>query len=217
LSKYFAIVVPMPIVAILETARIDQRPQRILLAGYLPKLAPMKRQLITATLISFSGIISVTPTLSTLADSVGVDQPSRSAQSNNFVLKIHHSRCAECGFFEATIAADGRYEVVADPGKAGNVPIRRLQGKVSQKDVRQIQQQIAKTNFQQIKSMPFKGYCTTEVDGAEATYTFVTRNGLEVIPECTYNIEPKSALFKQADRLYNQISAAYLKPYQPKH
>jgi hypothetical protein len=176
----------------------------------------MKLQLITTTLISFGGIICVTPTLSTLADSPVIAQPSQSVQNSDFVLKIHHSRCAECGFFEVTIAADGHYKAVADPGKAGNVPIRRLQGQVSQKDGRQIQQQIAKTNFGQVKSKPAQ-FCVTEFDGAEATYTFVTRNGVEVIPDCTYNIEPKSALFKQADRLYNQISAAYLKPYQSKH
>jgi hypothetical protein len=142
--------------------------------------------------------------------------PSQQPQNSDFVLKIYHSQCAECSFFEATIAADGHYKAIANPGKAGNVPIRKVQGKVSPQDVQLIQQQIAKTNFEQVKSKPAK-FCATALDGSEATYTFVTRNGLEVISECTYDLEPKLALFKQADRLYDQIGAAYLKPYQPKH
>jgi hypothetical protein len=174
----------------------------------------MKPILIAAcTLIGISApiVARLFQPLPTIAQS-----PSQRLQNSDFVLKIRHTQCAECRFFEATIAADGHYKAIANPGKAGNVPIRKVQGKVSPQDVQRIQQQIAKTNFKQVKSKPAK-FCVTEFDGAEATYTFVTRNGLEVIPDCTYDLEPKSALFKQADRLYNQISAAYLKPYQAKH
>jgi hypothetical protein len=165
------------------------------------------------------GIIALIGTIfapSTLADSRVVQNSTPQRQDSNFILKIYHSQCAECRFFEVTISADGHYKAVLNPGRAGNVPTRTWEGKVSPQDIRQIQQQIAKTNFQLVKSKPAQ-FCVTELDGAEATYTFVTRSGLEVIPDCTYNLEPKSALFKQADRLYNQISAAYLKPYQPKH
>jgi hypothetical protein len=173
----------------------------------------MKPTLIAAfTLISLGTAVggAIVQPMSTIAQ-----RPSQQPQSSDFVLKIHHSQCAECGFFEATIAADGHYKAIANPGKNGNVPIRTVQGKVNPQNVRLIQQQIAKTDFERIKSKPAKG-CATAFDGSEATYTFVTHNGLEVIPDCTYDLEPKSALFKQADRLYNQISAAYLKPYQSK-
>jgi hypothetical protein len=180
-------------------------------------IGPMKPTSIALfMLVNISTMFGTTFAPFTLADSSGTQNPGQLLRNSNFVLKIHHSQCAECGFFEATIAADGHYNAVANPGKAGNVPIRTVQGKVSPQDVRLIQQQIAKTNFGQVKSKPAK-FCATAFDGSEATYTFVTRNGLEVIPECTYDLEPKLALFKQADRLYNQIGAAYLKPYQPKH
>jgi hypothetical protein len=136
-------------------------------------------------------------------------------QNRNFVLKIHHSQCPDCDFSEATIAADGRYTYVATYTKDnGERSTATLKGKVRPQDVQIIQQQIPKTNFKTIKSKPARG-CATIFDGTEATYSFVTQDGVEVIPDCTYDVNPKSLLFTQSDRLFEQIGLRSIKQIRP--
>jgi hypothetical protein len=139
-------------------------------------------------------------------------------QNRNFVLKIHHSQCPDCDFSEATIAADGRYTFVATYHKVdGKQVVKTAQGNLRSQDmsiIEFIQQQIPKTNFKTIKSKPARG-CVTILDGTEATYTFVTQDGVEVIPDCTYDIAPKSSLFTQADRLFEQIGLRSIKQIRP--
>jgi hypothetical protein len=62
-------------------------------------------------------------------------------------------------------------------------------------DLDELARQIDTADFVALKSKEFTGQCPTAYDGEEATYTFVTPKGIEVLASCKIAIDEKSALF----------------------
>jgi hypothetical protein len=70
-------------------------------------------------------------------------------------------------------------------------------------ELAELEQQI-NTDFVALKSKKFTGECPTANDGDEATYTFYTKAGFEVIASCKVAIDQKSALFLTVEEIYEK-------------
>jgi hypothetical protein len=113
-----------------------------------------------------------------------------------YVVKVGFSGglCPEpgCGW-EDTFRADGSYT-----RKRGQTA---TDGQVDAGLVQAVQQALATADFAAIKAKKYQGLCATAVDGSETTYTFAALDGEQVIPGCTYAVDPKDPLFAAADKL----------------
>jgi hypothetical protein len=92
------------------------------------------------------------------------------------------------GHVEFAITRAGNYSW------SGDVTPKK-KGVLSRVDLDELVQQMDAADFVQLKSKKFTGQCPTAYDGEEATYTFVTPKGIEVLASCTIAIDEKSALF----------------------
>ena len=106
--------------------------------------------------------------------------------------------CVGGCFSELTIFADGTYRY----GASGLN--QQKTGKINQIEFQRLQQLIATANFKTIKSVPFRGTCPIAYDGTETIYTFRQGNRTEVVRSCQTQIDSKSSLFQQLERIYRQ-------------
>lgn len=92
------------------------------------------------------------------------------------------------GHSEFVVTREGNYSFRGDVRP-------KKKGVLTKWDLDELVRQIHASDFVALKSKKFTGECPTAYDGDEATYTFYTKAGVEVIASCTVAIDEKSALF----------------------
>lgn len=127
--------------------------------------------------------------------------PDVNLSPSDVVLKIS---------FDGGLVADGRtghHEFVVT--RAGNYSrtgdVDRIRkGVLSKLELEELIQEINSADYVALKSKAFTGTCPSAYDGDEATYTFYSQKGVEVIASCKFEIDMKSALFKKVWEIQNK-------------
>ena len=104
----------------------------------------------------------------------------------------------QTGHHEFVVTREGNYSF------SGDVSVKKKTGVVLKADLDALAQEINNADFVTMKSRKFTGDCPTAYDGEEATYTFYTQKGVEVIASCQVAIDGKSALFVKVEEIYRQ-------------
>ena len=146
-------------------------------------------------------IWSLPPTVANLSTTTPTDP-----QSDNFLVSVRRQggMCLPPGCFsDVTIAIDGTYRYTTHFSQPST-------GKVREFELKLLKQRIAFMNFDKLRSQPegvgFTPVCMLAVDGPEVVYTFQVKGQRKEIRGCRTRINPNEAIFRQLERLYQQIS-----------
>jgi hypothetical protein len=128
-------------------------------------------------------------------------------QPENFLVSVRRQggMCPPPGCFsDVTISTDGTYRYTTNFSKP-------ITGKIREFELKLLKQRIAFTNFDQMRSQPDGSYplsnlCMIIVDGPEVIYTFQVKGQRKELRGCRTRINTNEAIFRQLERLYQQIS-----------
>jgi hypothetical protein len=104
---------------------------------------------------------------------------------------------ARTGHSEFVVTRDGAYSLSGDV-------VRRKRGWLPKSELGELARLIDATDFDALKLTKFTGECPTAYDGAEVTYSFYTRKGVEVLASCKVAIDVESPLFATAREIYHK-------------
>jgi hypothetical protein len=100
------------------------------------------------------------------------------------------------GHSDFVVTRDGAYSLSGDV-------TRKKSGSVPKSELDELAELIEAADFDALKSKKFTGECPAAYDGAEVTYGFYTRKGVEVLASCKVAIDVESPLFAKALEIYH--------------